>query len=326
MNKLFKKYQSSLIGCLYISSIAQACQPEQAHITLGESFSSGKSDVKYTVGFIVKDECIKSPYLELKSYGKIHKQLPDYKTIYNYEKDEIKYKAVAYFIDLATIVYDREYEWTIVGGHVEKPKIIGPFQMSLPIKDGFDDFNYIIIGNMDISDDSKQTLDRLKQMDLSTKDALIHLGNFAYKVQDDNGEKGDEYFNTLQEINSVVPYIVTPGSEDRFDKGQFFNFRFKMPGVPIVDKEDKGFKDHENHYFSYNQGNAHFVSINFEYPLMLNTDGGDNMFKWFYEDLYNASVNIERKWIIVFTHHPIICQNPKKSTSAYSVIDNFMCF
>jgi acid phosphatase type 7 len=57
-------------------------------------------------------------------------------------------------------------------------------------------------------------------------DMLMHLGDFAYNVESNAGEKGDDFFRKMSPISARIPYIIVPGNHEMFDNSNFFNFRF----------------------------------------------------------------------------------------------------
>ena len=42
-------------------------------------------------------------------------------------------------------------------------------------------------------------------------DAIIHVGDFAYDMYENNGERGDLFMEQIEPIASTVPYMTCPG-------------------------------------------------------------------------------------------------------------------
>uniref|UniRef100_A0AC35F618 Purple acid phosphatase n=1 Tax=Panagrolaimus sp. PS1159 TaxID=55785 RepID=A0AC35F618_9BILA len=62
-------------------------------------------------------------------------------------------------------------------------------------------------------------------------DMIIHIGDIAYDLHTNNGERGDLYMNELEPLFSLVPYMVIAGNhEDDGKNFSHFQNRFKMPG------------------------------------------------------------------------------------------------
>ena len=50
-------------------------------------------------------------------------------------------------------------------------------------------------------------------------DLLIILGDFAYNLEDNYGQKGDDYFDALEPLITKVPFLGIPGNNDMADIG-----------------------------------------------------------------------------------------------------------
>lgn len=45
-------------------------------------------------------------------------------------------------------------------------------------------------------------------------DFIIHVGDFAYDMHDDNGALGSQFLNSIQPIATKLPYMVCPGNHE----------------------------------------------------------------------------------------------------------------
>lgn len=154
-------------------------------------------------------------------------------------------------------------------------------------------------------------------------DAFAHQRQFAYETIN-NG-----YMNWMQNLSSVMPWMVTPGNHEvechspiciaESDKyGTYlqnftaFNARWSMPSVSSAGVA--------NMWYSYNVGPIHWVSLNTEtdFPgAQEENDGGSAGFpaghfaangtylRWLEADLKAASEDPNRPWIIAYGHRPI---------------------
>ncbi|WAR19262.1 ACP7-like protein [Mya arenaria] len=75
------------------------------------------------------------------------------------------------------------------------------------------------------------TLDKEKGM----YDAILHVGDFAYDMDSDNGYTGDKFMNMVEPLASELPYMTCPGN-------------------------------HEN---NFNMGPVHFISLSTEYYFFI---------------------------------------------------------
>lgn len=67
----------------------------------------------------------------------------------------------------------------------------------------------------DLGKENAQSLDRLR-MDTENGmyDAILHVGDFAYDMPDDNGRVGDAFMRQIEPIAANVPYMVVPGNHE----------------------------------------------------------------------------------------------------------------
>lgn len=153
----------------------------------------------------------------------------------------------------------------------------------------------------DMGTENAQSLPYLqKDVDQDLYDALIHVGDFAYDMDSQNGLIGDQFMRQIESIAGYVPYMVCVGNhEEQYNFSNYRN-RFSMPG------------DSENLWYSFDLGPVHFISINTEVYYFLNY-GIKNIVKqyqWLEEDLKRAVANREnRPWIVIFGHRPMYCSN-----------------
>lgn len=141
-------------------------------------------------------------------------------------------------------------------------------------------------------------------------DGLIHIGDYAYDIQDDKGMRGDEFFNLMSPLTSRVPYIAIPGNHEKHNKFKLFNYRFKMPG---------GGKPHKrgSNYFSYNLKGAHFVTVNWDWVFKPKDkqkfkERWNEVFEWLREDLELYSRDNQTHFLIFLSHRPFNCSYDSK--------------
>ncbi|XP_017963627.1 acid phosphatase type 7 isoform X5 [Drosophila navojoa] len=144
-----------------------------------------------------------------------------------------------------------------------------------------------------------------RETQLGMYDAILHVGDFAYDMCNENGEVGDEFMRQVETIAAYVPYMVCAGNHE--EKYNFSNYRarFNMPG------------DGDSLWYSFNMGPVHFVSFSTEvyyfinYGLKLLT----KQFEWLERDLAEANLpenRAKRPWIITYGHRPMYCSDDKE--------------
>lgn len=143
-------------------------------------------------------------------------------------------------------------------------------------------------------------------------DIFMHVGDFAYNIQDSNGKLGDQFFDTISPVISSKPYIITAGNHELLDQTRFFNYRFRMPGGN--DGLNNSFSGHDstqqvrNNFYSFDLNGAHWTGINMDWYISVyqNPETRLAVLEWIDNDLRKA-FSSKSKYKIVFTHRPIVC-------------------
>jgi hypothetical protein len=129
--------------------------------------------------------------------------------------------------------------------------------------------------------------------------AAIHVGDFAYDLQDLGGVNGDEFMNRIQPIGAYIPYMTCIGNhEDNYGFAHYRN-RFAMPG------------DTENMWYSWDIGKAHFIAYSTEvYFTKSLIYTAEKQYQWLEQDLAKANKRRGKTpWIIAYGHRPFYCSN-----------------
>ncbi|XP_043246196.1 acid phosphatase type 7-like [Amphibalanus amphitrite] len=155
----------------------------------------------------------------------------------------------------------------------------------------------------DMGSENAQSLPRLQRdVQQGLYDAVLHVGDFAYDMDSDNAQVGDEFMRQLQPIAGYLPYMTCPGNhEQRYNFSNYKN-RFTMP------------RDGDNMFYSFDMGPVHFVSVSSEYYYYLNygLKMAGNQYRWLQRDLAEANrpeSRALRPWLVVFGHRPMYCSD-----------------
>lgn len=151
----------------------------------------------------------------------------------------------------------------------------------------------------DMGNENAQSLPRLQEETANNRyDAILHVGDFAYDMDWENGAVGDEFMNQIESIAAYLPYMVVPGNHEQMYNFSNYKARFSMPG------------DSQSLFYSFDLGPAHFIGISSEvyYQVQYGLKLIVEQFVWLKEDLKKANENRkERPWIITFAHRPMYC-------------------
>ena len=291
----------AVLAVTHVSS--QICFPEQPFLTLGDDQSS------VTFSFVSATDCA-TPLITLKNIDKSTLQYItlNMSTTYDGQPAGINYKKTGYFFISQIVVGDR-YQWSFENAE----RSIGPFNFK--IRDTSKQAKFVLMSDMDITPNSNETVKALKQLDWTQYDGLIHAGDYAYDVNVNDGKRGDDYFNTLWNILPQVPYLVVAGNHENFDKGNLFNYRFRMPGYS---------KSLTNNFWSKRIGPAFFVFVNYDYYLTFKNNLNDVLS--YVETELKKSQQDGIKWRVLVSHRPIYCgeyKTRKDCTINYLVLKPF---
>ncbi|PIC14601.1 hypothetical protein B9Z55_026855 [Caenorhabditis nigoni] len=158
---------------------------------------------------------------------------------------------------------------------------------------------YAVYGDLGVENGrSLGTIQKMAQR--GELDLVLHVGDFAYNMDESNGETGDEFLRQIEPISAYIPYMAAVGNHEYFNNFTHFVNRFTMPN-----------SDH-NLFYSYDLGPAHFVvfSTEFYFNLQWGYHQMKNQFEWLKEDLKKANENRKSvPWIITMGHRPMYCSD-----------------
>ncbi|PNF29564.1 Acid phosphatase type 7 [Cryptotermes secundus] len=155
----------------------------------------------------------------------------------------------------------------------------------------------------DLGNENARSLPHLQEeVQRGMYDAILHVGDFAYDMDSENGLIGDEFMKQIQPISAYVPYMTCPGNHEEAYNFSNYRARFNMPG------------NSEGLWYSFNMGPVHFISVStevyyfLEYGLKLVT----KQYAWLEQDLQEATSPENRSvrpWIVMYGHRPMYCSN-----------------
>ncbi|KAF5900092.1 acid phosphatase type 7 isoform X1 [Clarias magur] len=158
----------------------------------------------------------------------------------------------------------------------------------------------------DMGNENPQSLARLqKETQAGMYDVILHIGDFAYDMHEDNGRIGDEFMRQIESIAAYVPYMACPGNHEWAYNFSHYKSRFSMPG------------ETESLWYSWNIGSAHIISFSTEvyFYIEYGLDLLFRQYKWLQKDLEEANKpenRAARPWIITMAHRPMYCSNDDK--------------
>ncbi|KAH7730749.1 nucleotide pyrophosphatase/phosphodiesterase [Aphelenchoides avenae] len=160
-------------------------------------------------------------------------------------------------------------------------------------------YRYAIFGDMgNVNARSLGKIQRLAQD--GDYDVILHVGDFAYNFDTNEGAFGDEFMRQIEPAAAYVPYMSVVGNhENNYNFSHYVN-RFTMP-----DSE-------HNLFYSFDLGHAHFIAFSTEFYFYTNYGWTQiaNQWKWLIDDLEKANRNRDKvPWIITMGHRPMYCSD-----------------
>nr|XP_019606871.1 PREDICTED: acid phosphatase type 7 isoform X2 [Rhinolophus sinicus] len=153
----------------------------------------------------------------------------------------------------------------------------------------------------DMGTDNPKALPRLRRdTQQGMYDAVLHVGDFAYDMDQDNARIGDEFMRLIEPVAASLPYMTCPGNHEERYNFSNYKARFSMPG------------NNEGLWYSWDLGPAHIISFSTEVYFFLHYGRHlvERQFHWLERDLQKANENrAARPWIITMGHRPMYCSN-----------------
>lgn len=154
--------------------------------------------------------------------------------------------------------------------------------------------NVLAFGDWGECELGKSSLDLIRKYKNKT-DAIIFLGDLAYDLNDENGQRGNNFMKFIANVTSTTPFQLTPGNHENFNLFEHYYKRFYLPN-----RTDK-----KTFYYSYDINDVHFISLNseVEFDSFFDAEYKTNMIQWLVNDLKSTN----KKWRIAYMHRPMYC-------------------
>ena len=72
----------------------------------------------------------------------------------------------------------------------------------------------VVFGDMGVA--NAKSLPRLQhEATMGNLDMILHIGDFAYDMDQDNARVGDEFMRNIEPIAAYMPYMTCPGNHEQ---------------------------------------------------------------------------------------------------------------
>ncbi|KAI8990155.1 Metallo-dependent phosphatase-like protein [Pilobolus umbonatus] len=132
-------------------------------------------------------------------------------------------------------------------------------------------------------------------------DFIAIMGDQAYNMGDDEGTRGDQFMNQVQNVYANLPVLATAGNHEKAYNFSHYKHRFNL--MPY---RESGFVDAMQ--YSLNYKSVHFISISTEVFFDKTEDQMVASLNWLEDDLIEANKMRDKvPWIVVIGHRPLYC-------------------
>ena len=293
-----------VVLALVVTFLAQAvhspCKPMQVHTALSDAYTSDATPESSPLKIIfhTSEECSDAYIIVTTSDGNTVPLKATSVEQFSATYYNVPYLTFVHIFDLSPLAFERNYTYTCYG-HADNSHPTGPFPFYLSSPTYTNKPTTVIMyGDMNYSNYTFTMVNRLTKLtqdNFTNIAAVIHYGDLAYNLENQSGKRGNDFMNGIQPIAATLPYMIVPGNHEvRFNFSNV-NMRFRMPN----------YDNTNNHLFSYNIGNIHFVHFSIDlislHPELLSVTTD-----FLKKDLAEANQNRgNRPWIIVTSHRPI---------------------
>ena len=297
---------------LFLASFSSQldCSASNVHITLGDYFSDRRQAVTFRVGVMLNSsKCQKKLRLHyLAPSGEKLEFEPSECRDYSLPKGD--YERTFCFFDLEELPDAGEFFYSIA---LDRNLVKGPFSFKSKVYEG-PDLSIVTFGDHDLAF-GKDTIDRLAKTDY---DLLVMVGDIAYDIEDENGLRGDRYFEEMERFFATRPVVIIAGNHENIDKGRMFASRFKYPMSATPD---------ENSVIAFSVGQLLFFGVNFDFAIQLHEEKYFETLQKLQNELHRLTSAFPSYRRVFFAHRPFVRANQKeKMYEAHSLIHRLKPF
>ena len=281
-----------------LSLLAHDCLYSGLHVTLGRMFSLEAGDSSHMLTISLVANCSRPPNLQvIPCSDDANCSLQPSRSVAYRMPGDTNYSRTAFhfYVSQSTVNETDGYSLDGTDDIVEWPtwcKLEADKRQ--PIRVG-------LIADVDVGERSAATFAYFDDQAQADWDVLVHMGDFAYNIQDDDGLKGDAFFERMSVLTQRVPYIVVKGNHEKFDDSRLFDYRFNMPATETG--------EFGNMFYDFVLGQTYFVVTDWEAAIRGSPDDARRQFEWMESRLKSASRRTDIRWRVCLAHRPIYCND-----------------
>lgn len=291
------------------------CDPRNIYITIYDDYSNIERPPSLRVGFNTKKKCQTSIVVKIEHNEEI--------LVFNFELsniyitkifDDIKAQNYIRYVYLSEpLVFDHndEFVYEIFSNYDIDPILLKTFNYKSKVINvrTLSKLRILTYGDQPLNDQTEKVVESILKEDF---DLIILLGDFANMINDDYGQKGDDFFDALEPLITRVPVLITPGNKDMSDNGSLLNFRFRF-GTNMIRKE--------NNNYVINLKNISFIFFNLDYYYYMDFISKDKLRRWLIDKLDELDTILKPDFKVLVTHKPFRCLNKLVKEACHEEVD-----
>ena len=180
------------------------------------------------------------------------------------------------------------------------------FRAKRDFSKGEDQPKLVFYGDLGVGPEQTLTINTLKKQTAKyLYDAIFQMGDYAYNMNSNSGNTGNQFFNDIQPIASIIPYMGVQGNHEgmQFSCTSHWINRFTMPG------------NNSNMWYSMDFGLVHVIAISTELTFYADPLQADQ-YAWVEQELKNVD-RAKTPWVVVTAHRPTYCSINTGSSDGY---------
>lgn len=198
-----------------------------------------------------------------------------------------------YRADLEGLTPGTLYAYEIrVSGTAATPESLGRPLRFRTVDPAVTSFQFLHFADSGDGGDAQYSI--MREMSREDPAFILANGDLAYDLAT-HADFERNYFGVYHDLMAEVPFFATLGNHEYFTEAgrPALATRVSPPaaGVPVPDR---------GRYYSFDWGNAHFVALDSNWPLIEAAQGRNPMLDWLEADLRRTP----KFWRIAFFHHP----------------------
>jgi uncharacterized protein (TIGR03437 family) len=198
-----------------------------------------------------------------------------------------------YRADLEGLTPGTLYAYEIrVDGTAAQPVSLGRPLRFRTVDPAVSTFEFLHFADSGDSGDAQYAL--MREMLREDPAFILANGDLAYDLAT-HADFEKHYFGVYRDLMAEIPFFATLGNHEYFTEAGRPALATRVSptaaGVPVPDR---------GRYYSFDWGNAHFVALDSNWPLIEAAQGRNPMLDWLDADLRET----RKFWRIAFFHHP----------------------